>query len=164
MLATAASADMVPFTDNTALSTEGAGRYAGSLTYTYLGGSSGRLDVAMTNTTSPAIGGYITAFMFRTPDAMGMVSAMLTLSDNGLASNIPAGTTAPPFPGTWIGGAGVAPDWLAHGTVSNGIAVGSTGHWTFSITSASASLLTAGSFIKNAVNTDPYAFGFASAA
>ena len=154
----AAMADMVPFTENASLSTSGLGSFSGTLTYTYLGSGNGRLDVAMTNTTRPDIGGFITAFMFRVPESMGAVSSSLATWDNGVNSNIPSGTNAPPFPGTWIGGAGVAPDWLSHGAVHDGIGVGSTGHWSFNISGENASLLSAASFIYDSVNLDPYAF------
>lgn len=159
-MALSASADMVPITDNTAASTEGLGRFTGTVAYTFLGGSSGRLDVSLTNTTDASLGGYITAFMFRTSPSVGTVTSMLSTWDNGLDTNIPASTSGAPWDGTgsWIGGAGLTSSWLAGGSPVNGIAVGQTGNWSFAITSASASMLTAVSFVANTINTDTYAF------
>ena len=154
----AVMADMVPISDNSAASTEGVGHFSGSISYTYLGGSSGRLDVTLTNTTDASSGGFITAFMFRTPEAMGAISSSLATWDSNLDNNIPPGTSGVPFPGSWIGGAGLTASWLAGGSPTSGIGVGSTGNWSFNITGANAGLLTAVSFVANTVNTDTYAF------
>lgn len=159
-VALAASADMVPITDNTAASTEGLGRFTGTVAYTFLGGSSGRLDVSLTNTTDASLGGYITAFMFRTQPSAGTVTSMLSTWDNNLDTNIPAGTSGSPWnaTGSWIGGAGLTSSWLAGGSPEDGIGVGQTGNWSFAITSVNASMLTAVSFVANTINTDTYAF------
>jgi hypothetical protein len=158
LLAGAAAADMVPISDASEYSTEGLGHFSGSITYTFLGGTAGRLDVSLTNTTAASVGGYITAFMFRTPAEAGTVTSSLTAWDNNLATSIPPGASGVPFPGSWIGGAGLTASWLAGGSPTAGIAVGSTGTWSFAIAAASASTLTASSFIRDTVNTDIYAF------
>ena len=157
-LSAAASADMLPIGDNSAYSTEGLGHFSGSIAYTFLGGTTGRLDVSLTNTTSASVGGFITAFMFRVHDEMGPIASSLTASDNNLATDIPAGTSGVPFPGSWIGGAGLTASWLGGGSPTGGIGVGSTGTWSFTITGANASMLTAVSFVKNTVNDDIYSF------
>jgi hypothetical protein len=65
--AASAGAAVVPITSNSPLSTEGLGAFTGTLDYVFLGGTTGQLDVTLTNTTPVAIGGYLTAFMFRPP-------------------------------------------------------------------------------------------------
>lgn len=154
----AVTADVAPIGDDSTLSTEGLGHFSGSLVYTYLGGTSGRLDVTLTNTTAASVGGYITAFMFRTPIAAGAMSASLSAWDNGVDTGIPAGASGSPFPGSWIGGVGVGATWLSGGSPNDGIGVGTTGNWSFSISGASASTLTATSFVTSSTNSDPYAF------
>lgn len=157
-LAASAGAAVVPITSNSALSTSGLGSFVGTLDYTYLGGTSGKLDVTLTNTTAPSIGGYITAFMFRTSEQFGLVGASLTSSDYAAMTNIPAGASGSPFPGSWIGGAGTGGSWLAGGSPGGGVAIGSTGHWSFSITSANASMLTSDAFVSGNLISDAYAF------
>ena len=157
-IAAAAGAAVVPITSNASLSTEGLGAFTGTLDYTYLGGTSGKLDVTLTNTTAASIGGFITAFMFRTSEQYGLVSASLTASDHAAMTNILAGTSGSPFPGSWIGGAGTGGSWLAGGSPNGGVAIGSTGHWSFSITSANASILTSDAFVSGDLISDSYAF------
>lgn len=157
-IAAAASAAIVPITSNSSLSTEGLGAFTGTLDYTYLGGTSGKLDVTLTNTTAASIGGYITAFMFRTSEQYGLVTASLTNSDYAAMTNIPAGASGSPFPGTWIGGAGTGGSWLAGGSPNGGVAIGATGHWSFSITSANANILSSDAFVSGDLISDAYAF------
>lgn len=156
--ATAAGAAVVPITSNSALSTSGLGTFIGTLDYTFLGGTAGKLDVTLTNTTPVAIGGYITAFMFRPPPALGTFTSSLTSSNFPLLKNIPAGTNGSPFPGPWIGGAGLNNTWLGGGAPSNGIGIGQTGIFSFSINGANASALSSDSFVSGGSVSDAYAF------
>ena len=76
-IASASGAAVVPITSNTALSTEGLGAFTGTLNYTYLGGTSGQLDVTLTNTTDASIGGYIgqaTSVAFWSHDQSNMIA------------------------------------------------------------------------------------------
>jgi MYXO-CTERM domain-containing protein len=155
---TAAGAAVVPITSNSPLSTSGLGTFIGTLDYTYVGGNAGTLAVTLTNTTPGAIGGFITAFMFRPPPELGAFGSSLTASDFPLMVNVPAGTNGSPFPGTWIGGAGLNGSWLAGGQPQNGIGVGQTGSFSFSITGANASMLTSDSFVSGSLVSDAYAF------
>jgi MYXO-CTERM domain-containing protein len=156
--ATAAGAAVVPITSNSPLSTENLGTFTGTLDYTYLGGNAGTLDVTLTNTTPVSIGGFITAFMFRPPPELGAFGCSLTASNFALMVNVPAGTNGAPFTGPWIGGAGLDGSWLAGGQPQNGIGVGQTGSFSFSITGANASMLTSDSFVSGSLVSDPYAF------
>ena len=155
---TVAGAAIVPITSNSALSAAGQGTFVGTLDYTFLGGTAGKLDVTLTNTTPVGIGGYITAFMFRPPPALGTFTSVLTASNFPLLTNIPAGANGSPFPGSWIGGAGLNNAWLAGGAPANGIGIGQTGIFSFSITGANASMLSSDSFVSGGSVSDPYAF------
>lgn len=157
-LACTASAAVLPITSNSSLSTSGLGAFTGTLNYIYLGGTSGQLDVTLTNTTSATIGGYITAFMFRPPTDMGTFTSMLTASSQPMMTDIPAGTSGSPFPGPWIGGAGLNGQWLGGGSPNDGVGVGMTGSWTFSIMGANAASLTSDSFVSGDDQPDAYAF------
>jgi hypothetical protein len=157
-LAAAAGAAIVPITSNSSLSTEGLGAFVGTLDYNFLGGTTGQLDVTLTNTTAAATGGYITAFMFRPPDELGAFGCSLISSSYAAMTNIPAGASGSPFPGPWIGGAGLGGSWLAGGAPGGGIAIGQTGSFSFTITGANASMLTSDSFVSGDLVSDPYAF------
>lgn len=157
-LASAAGAAVLPITSNSSLSTEGLGAFNGTLNYTYLGGSSGQLDVTLTNTTPMSIGGFITAFMFRPPSDMGTFTSSLIASNYPAMVNIPAGASGSPFGGTWIGGAGIDGQWLGGGNPAGGVGVGQTGSWSFSILGTNASSLTSDSFVSGDDQPDSYAF------
>lgn len=154
----AAHAAIVPITSNSSLSTENLGTFIGTLNYTFLGGTSGNLDVSLTNTTPSATGGFITAFMFRPPPELGAFTSVLTASDYAAMTNIPAGASGAPFPGTWLGGAGTGGSWLSGGSPNGGVPIGATGHWSFTITGANASQLSSDSFVSGDKVSDPYAF------
>ena len=154
----AAQAAIVPITSNSSLSTENLGTFIGTLNYTFLGGTNGKLDVSLTNTTPVSTGGYITAFMFRPPPELGAFTSVLTASDIASMSNIPAGASGAPFPGNWLGGAGTGGSWLAGGSPTGAVAIGQTGNWSFTITGANASQLTSDSFVSGDKVSDPYAF------
>ena len=110
-LTAAASAAVVPITSNSSLSTSGLGAFIGTLDYSYLGSNTGKLDVTLTNTTNPMIGGYLTAFMFRTSPDLGSFACSLTASDFAGMTNVPSGASGSPFPGTWMGGAASPGSW-----------------------------------------------------
>ena len=154
----AAQAAIVPITSNSSLSTENLGTFIGTLNYTFLGGTNGKLDVSLTNTTPVSTGGYITAFMFRPPPELGAFTSVLTASDYAALTNIAAGASGAPFPGTWLGGAGTGGSWLAGGSPTGGVPIGSTGNWSFTITGANASALTSDSFVSGDNVSDAYAF------
>ena len=155
-----ARAAVVVITSNSTLSTEGLGAFVGTLDYVYGGSGSGTLNVSLTNTTAASIGGYLTAFMFRPPPELGAFTSMMTSSDFAGMTDIPAGTSGSPWnaTGPWLGGAGVGGSWLAGGAPSSGVGVGQTGHWSFTISGANASMLTSDSFVSGDLVSDPYAF------
>lgn len=100
------------------------------------------------------MGGYLTAFMFRTPESFGGFTSSLVSSTYAGMTDIPTGSGSSPFPGSWLGGAGLGATWLGGGSPNGGVAVGSTGQWVFSITGVMASALDAVDFVDG----DAYAF------
>ena len=62
--ALAGSVSTIDFISDAANSTEQLGSYTGSINYD----TSGLLDISLTNTSSPANGGFITRFMFNAPN------------------------------------------------------------------------------------------------
>ena len=101
-IAVPASASMTSIEGNLALSTEGLADFTGFLDYQFLGGNQGQLTVTLTNTTDASVGGYLTAFMFRTPDSFGAFTSTLVSSTYAGMTNIPAGSNGSPFPGAWF--------------------------------------------------------------
>jgi len=158
MIGAAAHATVVSITSNTSLSTEGLGAFTGTLDYTFLGGNTGQLDVTLTNTTDGTVGGFITAFMFRPPSDMGVFTSSLTFSSQPAMLNIPSGASGSPFGGTWLGGAGLQGDWLGGGNPADGVGIGWSGSWRFTIVGANAASLTSDSFVSGDDQPDSYAF------
>ena len=148
MLAVAGSAqaDMIGITGNVAASAEQTGaNYAGTLTYTHLGGSSGSLVINLMNTTPGGVGGFLTGIAFRFPITGNASGANLTTGPSNAWNDIPGGS-ASPF-GNFIGVTSTGGNWEGGGPPSAGIGIGLSGSWTFSIASDNAAALTAGSFI-----------------
>ena len=85
-----ASASFTTIEGNTALSTEGLADFTGTLDYQFLGGNQGQLTVTLTNTTDASVGGYLTAFMFRTPESFGGFTSSLVSSTYAAMTDIPA--------------------------------------------------------------------------
>lgn len=107
---------------------EGLGSFTGSMTWTYLGSGSGTLAVSLTNTSPPANGGFLTGFAFNTVNGIGMT---LATGPNGSWSGM-SGVSASPFP-NFDFGAALGGNWLGGGSPNAGIAVGSTGAFTFNV-------------------------------
>ncbi|TVQ51461.1 MAG: hypothetical protein EA377_12545, partial [Phycisphaerales bacterium] len=63
-LAGAATADIILFESDNANSTEQLGSFDGSLEFTSSNTTSGTLTITLFNTTDPAIGGFLTGFLF----------------------------------------------------------------------------------------------------
>ena len=140
---------------NTAGSTEGLGDFTGSLEYFYDDANSalGQLVVKLTNTT-PVGGGYLTGFLMNNPDPITSITVFsapnaswqqLGLSNNGQSAN--------PF-GDFDFGAALGGNFEGGGSPNAGIAVSSTGTFSFDFTGSSLNALTTLSFVQ-ALSTDP---------
>ncbi|UYV11526.1 MAG: hypothetical protein NCW75_09455 [Phycisphaera sp.] len=139
----AALADSVDIQGVVGSSTEQTGAtYSGSLEYNFIGGSTGELKVSLTNDTPASVGGFLTGFLFRADAVTG----------TGLSSANPSeflhtgSESGAPF-GTFDGGAALNGSFLGGGNPSDGLAVGESGMFMFSITSATASTISAADFL-----------------
>jgi len=142
LLTGAASADIIQFTSDNALSTEALGSYDGSLDYDP---SQARLTLTITNTSPAANGGYLTGVAFRIDSTDA--SAMAVLSSSTVPFQNVANASAAPF-GTYDAGAALGGNWLGGGSPQAGIAVGETGTLAFSITASDSAALTAIDFLE----------------
>lgn len=138
-----AQADVVSIQGVVSASAEQTGAtYSGSLEYNFISGSTGELKVSLTNDTPAAVGGFLTGFLFR---AAGISAASLT-SANPVSFENTGVDSGSPF-GTFDGGAALGGSFLGGGSPSAGMGIGENGLFVFSITSASASTISAGDFL-----------------
>ncbi len=127
---------------DTANSEHSLGDFSGSLTYTFTDSTNASLVVSLTNTSSAANGGYLTAFVLNNPDDL--------ITGIGLTSTSPSfgtllfdddGVNETPF-GQFDFGATAE----AGGPPQNGIAVGDTVAFTFTLTGTMLDTLGVGRF------------------
>ncbi len=116
--------------------------YSGSLEYNFISGSTGELKVSLSNDTPASVGGFLTGFLFR---ADAVTGAGLNSANPVSFQSTGAGSGAP-F-GTFDGGAALGGSFLGGGSPSAGLGIGDTGMFVFSITSVSASTLSATDFL-----------------
>ncbi len=141
-VAVPASASVVYFGGDMANSTEGFCDFDGKIEYTFQGGSAGKVEFSLTNTTDPNIGGFLTGFVFN----VGGYTATLDLTSATHPFLELSNESAPPF-GTYVAGAALGGDWTGGGSPNAGIKVGDTGVFTFDLTSADAGIMNAGTFL-----------------
>lgn len=116
--------------------------YSGSLEYNFISGSTGELKVSLTNDTPASVGGFLTGFLFRADAITGT-----GLNSANPSEFLDTGTeSAAPF-GMFDGGAALRGSFLGGGNPSDGLAVGESGMFMFSITSATASTISAADFL-----------------
>lgn len=108
--------------------------FSGTVTYDPLATAS-ELTISLTNTTSAAIGGFMTGLAFDVPGVTSIGSFTTTHADMTLLTNP---STAPFGSRGW--GVAVGGDWLGGGNPSGGVATGATGTWTFDLTGGPSSL------------------------
>ncbi|MCE2884080.1 MAG: hypothetical protein LW806_04140 [Planctomycetaceae bacterium] len=119
---------------STGTSHAGLGSFDGVMEFTATGATTGELTVELTNTSSAANSGWLTAFAFNVVDGV-----TLALASPGSGWNLLVDASGSPF-GIFDFGASTSTTWEGGGSPSNGIAVGSSLTTVFSVT-ASASLL-----------------------
>lgn len=107
--------------------------FSGMVTYDPL--AAFELTITLTNTTSSAIGGFLTGLAFDLPEGTSITSATSTHPDMTLVS----GASVAPF-GTRGWAMAVGGDWLGGGAPQGGIAAGSDGTFSFDLTNAPDSL------------------------
>lgn len=125
--------------------------FTGTIDYTANSATNGTLAISLTNT-SATVGGYITGFVFNAGGAS--VTTGLTSTNFAMFQNV-ANESASPFGPLFLGGAAIGANWLGGGNPSNGIGLGQTGSFVFSVNGAGAGSLTSGTFL-----TGPYDFNF----
>jgi len=143
-LGAASMADVIPIFGDTGGSTEGLGDYSGTISYTGLTQTTGSLVITLTNESSSA-GGKITGLVFNIGSSDPLASATLSSTDH--ASFLDTGSEdGSPF-GQFEAGAALGADWSGGGSPNPGIHIGDTGTFTFDVTAADASLLSAIDFL-----------------
>lgn len=151
-----ATADTVMIESDTSASSSGLGAFTGQLDWSFLGGTSGVLTVSLTNTSAPANGGYLTAFLFNIDSIDPLASAVLTASsDNDFVNITGNGLNGNPFGNPYDAGAGIGGQFEGGGNPSGGLAVGASGVFVFTVTATDASTLSAASFLNG-----PYQYDF----
>lgn len=147
MIAAPAAADIIHFTADQDNSTEQTGvTFDGSIAYEFVGGSNGMITITITNTTDPSIGGFVTGFVFNIDSADSNAKATLDSSSNPNFVGI-QNASASPF-GIFDAGAAVSGNWEGGGSPDDGIAIGDTGEFAFSLNASDASSLSAISFLS----------------
>jgi hypothetical protein len=107
--------------------------FSGMVTYDPM--AAYELTISLTNTTSAAIGGYLTGLAFDLPD--GTTIANYTSSHAGMT--LETGASVAPF-GTRDYAVALGGDWLGGGSPLGGVAAGTNGSWSFDLTNAPGSL------------------------
>jgi hypothetical protein len=136
--AAVASAAPITFSGDTANSESGLGNFTGSLDYSYSAGV-GTITIDLTNT-SGANGGYLTAFAFNLPSGYGSLTVSMNYIGPGGTSfgllggnpNVPNDINVQPFGDADIG-ASTGGGWQGSGPPQNGLGVGQSGTWTFTL-------------------------------
>lgn len=150
-----ALADIINISGDVGNSTEQTGAtFSGTISYLFNGGSSGTAVISLINETPPAVGGFLTGFVFNIDSTDGAASATLTSASNPLFLDT-GSESAAPF-GMFDAGAALGANWLGGGSPTGGLAVGQTGSFTFSVIAADTSSLSASSFLNG-----PNEFNFA---
>ncbi len=155
-LVPAVSADPITIVGDTAHSTEGLGNFSATLTYTPTSASTALLTIALTNTTSPAIGGFLTGFVLNNP---GGAITGITFSSTNANFQLLGGpsfnnsVSGSPF-GDFDFGAALGGDFLGGGSPNGGIPAGGSATFVFSLVGSGFDLFNEMSFV-NALSSDP---------
>ena len=141
-------------------STAGLGDFQGTLTYTPdpMDTGAATLEIVLTNTTPLTTGGFLTAFALNNPGGITGITldtpATFTAFRLLGSPSFNNGVDADPFgnydfgaSATSIGMPPGTPDWLAGGTVGNGMPAGSMETFTFNLTGTALNLLNELSFV-----------------
>lgn len=139
----------IAFSGNIGASTESTGSdYSGVLSYDFLGGSIGELTITITNETPALVGGRLTAVVFRFDTADVSASTLLTSSTVSGMTNTGV-VIGSPF-GDYMGGAGTGGQFEGGGSPANGLAIGATATFVWTINASDAASLTDLSFANAA--------------
>lgn len=121
--------------------------FEGGIEYTFNGGTDGTLTISLTNMTDLSVGGYLTGFVFNIDSVdAGASASLLSTTDADFLDT--GAENAAPF-GMFMAGAALGANWEGGGNPSNGIAMGVTETFVFSVSASDASTLDAINFIGN---------------
>ncbi len=118
----------------------GAG-FTAAAAYAFQGGNLGLITIVITNDTAPAIGGYLTGFLFNI-DSSDPEFALSLMSAPSIYWLDAAGSDALPFGGPYMGGAATFGSWNGTGPADVGLAAGATGVFEFEFEASDAAQLT----------------------
>jgi len=132
------------------------GEFSGTLDYSFTNSTTAALSIVLNNDSDAGNGGFITALAFNNPsDFVSGVVLTLPTTDFNLLGGATFNNTVNGAPfGQFDIGAGVGTNWEGGGTPSDGIAVGSTETFLFSLTGNNLNTLTDQSFL-NALSVGP---------
>lgn len=143
----AARADFINISSETAFSQSGIGSFTGSITYTpHVSGPSGTLLITLTNTSTEFGGGYITGFVFNFDSIDPQAKAKLTLAPQRFQNA--ANRVAGPFGGPFDAGAALRGRIMGGGHFTKGIASGDTKAFEFNVKASDAASLSAADFMR----------------
>ena len=135
-IASSAKAD-VSFTSQPGL--EGLGAYSGTLAFAATSDTQATLTLSLTNTSPVSNGGYLTGFAFNVPSTItGVTGYTPSITDFEQITSV----STPPF-GSYDFGAAIGGDWTGGGKPQDGIAVGATASFTFTVSGTGLTSLTA---------------------
>jgi hypothetical protein len=144
------SADQIDIYGNTAASTSNLGNFTGNISYNDTNSTTAQLIISLTNTSAPANGGFLTAFVFNNP---GDLITGVSLSDPNFKATLANNTiNGAPF-GQFDIAASLAgnpkSEFTDGGNPSSGIGVGDSGTFTFNLSGTRLDTLTAASFVAD---------------
>lgn len=143
------TADTIDIYGNTAASTSNLGNFTGSITYNDTNATAAQLIIALTNTSPPANGGFLTAFVFNNPgDHITGVSLTDPNFKATLANNAISGSPFGQFDIAASLAGNPSSEFTDGGNPSNGLGVSQSGSFTFNLTGSGLDSLTAASFVS----------------
>ncbi len=129
-------------------STDGLGDFTGNLIYSYASPTNATLSLSLNNTSDPTNGGFITAFVFNNPsDYITQVLLSSSPSNFQLLGLTDNGIDASPF-GAFDFGAGISDNFLGGGNPNDGIGVGESGAFVFTLSGDNLNMLDEISFLE----------------
>lgn len=122
-------------------SVEGLGHFSGTMTWSYVSGTSGTLTISLTNLLTTSAGGKITGLGFNGPSGGGFSYALASAPNaSWLLDTAPV--TASPL-GSFGFGAALGGDWSGGGSPNGGIVIGDTGLFEFTVSNSDTAALAA---------------------
>lgn len=110
--------------------------FTGSSRWTATNEGHGVLEISITNTTNPEVGGNLTGFAF---NFGGFDASIDLVSSDALGFVGITHVSAQPFGDDFAAGAAIGGNWLGGGRPQGGLAIGQTGVFSFAVASASVS-------------------------